>query len=82
MPQRAAAPYVSQYSGEQVSMTLPPKEYGSASTTHVDEGKGESVTVLPAIEYSEYKRRERQGQQYEVRLAPRLIHNASLIERH
>jgi len=65
-PQRASVPYVSQFSGEEVSMTLPPKEYGAASTTIVSANSGETVTVLPPIEYSEYKRREKQGQQYEV----------------
>ena len=48
-------------------MTLPPKDYGAASTTTAYANPGETVTVLPPVEYSEYKRREKQGQQHEVR---------------
>ena len=58
-PQRAAVPYVSDYSGEEVSMTLPSREYGNSNVGYSRDG---STVTLPPIDYSEYKMREMQGQ--------------------
>ncbi len=57
--ERAAVPYVSDYSGEEVSMTLPSREYGNSNVGYSRDG---STVTLPPIDYSEYKKREMQGQ--------------------
>jgi hypothetical protein len=62
-PQRAAVPYVSDYTGEEVSMTLPAREYGNSNTGYSRDG---STVTLPPIDYSEYKKREMQGQMPEL----------------